>query len=235
MASEEQIQTRTMKFGAHGYNSAGTTAQQQTIGTDDPVRSKKVRGNYPSQYNHAVDVRNYFAVRKGENLKRKMRGGRFLLYRKVVFCIAVIAIVFAGISTRWKYFTPIPVVLSLINIIVLAFNLLVGRINGSLLCEDMIPVEQSAIQSTSQLYTVPATGHIDDQVVLESIQKNAALLARVQSQNIGLNDIVLLLYTPVHRRYTEYLPRTVGYIILYGIILVFAVVCASATGTFPGT
>ena len=235
--SSNKIQTRNMNFGINRPNSVGVMAARETrinvsVGTPKATgKTVNVNKNYPSQYNHAAKQWNYFN-KSGLQNKRLMHGGSFLLYNKTVVFLAIISIIFAGLSLRWKYFVTIPVVISPIYMVLSAFNLHVRRINGSLFNYQMLAVPKNTLSSTNEFYDIPIHGNIQSQFLLGLVHNNAALFAHLRSEYSNSSVIEIMPYTPTYENYTKHtIGKALGHFFLFFLIFLFAIIMVSSTIT----
>ncbi|CAF1117620.1 unnamed protein product [Adineta ricciae] len=228
--SSNQIRTRDMNFGINRNNSVGIVAAKNTdieIAVGNPRNTTTrvdVNKNYSSRYNHAVKQCNYFR-QNGQATKRNMRGGDFFLRTKLAIFLILVSIVFAGLSVRWKYFVPIPLVISIVYMVLSILNLHIGRTNGNLFTLEMIPVTEGSLTLTNEFYKIPVHGRIQNQFVLGIIQNNSALIAQLQSEHRNSIEIELMFYTPTYYSYTKYVAKALGYFFLFLVLFVVAIFC----------
>ena len=175
-----------------------------SIGT--PVATGRlawVRNTYAAKHNFAV--RNYHSV-DGSVTKKRMRGGRFFLFRYVILFVLALCFVCSIMSKGNKGLVTVPILLAILYTGLSIYNIYVYCRNGSLLHDRMYPVDSSVLKgSNNEFLTIPINARIKDRRIQAIVGENLqAILASAQERNETIDSVEVMVYRHSYLAYTRF-------------------------------
>ncbi|CAF1246761.1 unnamed protein product [Adineta ricciae] len=210
----------TISDGSMGIAAGRSLTARVTIGTPQATgKLAWVRSTYASQYNHAVTCFESFDNTTG---KKRMRGGRLLLYRLLIFAVVVVSFVLGILSSNVKAYVAFPVVSAVVYLDLTIWNWHIFRINGNLLHSHMIKVSDNVLPGyINRFFTIPIYTHITDHQILAISNYAQTAIAQLIEQHRGSDSIKIMCYTNSYQKYMKFPIETLLYFIVFiGIFIV---------------
>lgn len=216
--------------GSMGVAHGRVVTSNITLGTPTATGKRAwIQKTYASQYNHAVECWESFG---GSNIKRRMRGGHFLLYPLLVFVVIVISFILGSLSNSIKFYATFPVVTSVIYLTITIWNWHVFRTNGDLIHSHMIRVSPSMIPGwTNEFFTIPIQAEITDRQVLGVVHEAGAVFAQLVEQHRGETSIKIMVYIDSYLNKVKFPAESIFHFIIFLVALIVGIARAASNPT----
>ncbi|CAF3073850.1 unnamed protein product [Rotaria sp. Silwood2] len=212
----------TVSDGSVGIASGRFVTSNITLGSPVATGTRAwVQNTYASQYNHAIRCWESFG---DASKKRKMRGGRLLLYRWLILAVVIVSFVLGSLSNGVKAYITFPIVSTVIYIGLTIWNWHVFRTNENLLHSHMFHVPSSAISGWSnKFFRIPIQVENTDHQIL-SISNNAGTtIAQLIQQSQGQTSIEIMAYTDSYLSKIVFPKETLLHFIIFIIVFIVAI------------
>jgi len=186
-------------------------------------------------YSHVAvyneNISNYqYLVGEGVKKMRKMVGGRSLFNFVIVFILVCIQIT-VNTSIEYDYlnraFATVSMVISVIYLLTISYNFYIYRINGSLVHECMIEVNNFYLTNRyGRFFTIPVHARIENvKLIGASNESTTTILAQLQEKYYHLNEIKIMLCIPGYKQWltTYIIYLTIGYSVLFSVLLLWSI------------